>query len=96
MFEKKGKRLLVNSEDDDFSICSSELSAWDSDVESISSLADCAREWREGAHFCAPGEAMLQLALVTAVVSCGPRAESSVCVPHLGSSLGVSACGWHA
>lgn len=69
MFEKKGKRLVIDSDDDDFSICSSELSALDSDVASINSLASCVREWREEAHFNAPAEAMLQLALVSAVVS---------------------------
>ncbi|KIZ02651.1 hypothetical protein MNEG_5310 [Monoraphidium neglectum] len=66
VFEKKGKHLIVDSDDDDFSICSSEISAWGSDVGSIGELGDLAREWREDAHFNAPGEAMLQLALVVA------------------------------
>jgi hypothetical protein len=71
VFEKKGKHLIVDSDDDDFSICSSEISAWGSDVGSIGELGDLAREWREDAHFNAPGEAMLQLALVVATVRGG-------------------------
>ncbi|GBF97562.1 hypothetical protein Rsub_10163 [Raphidocelis subcapitata] len=63
LFEKKGQRLRADS-DGDFSIDSSELSAWDSDVASIHSLSSCVHEWREEAHFSAPAEATLQIALV--------------------------------
>jgi hypothetical protein len=67
IFHAKGKRLVIDS-DEEFSIGSSELSAWDSDVASISSLSSCVREWRQEAHFGAPAEAMLQIALVCLVV----------------------------
>jgi hypothetical protein len=45
IFEKKGKHLIVDSDDEGFSIGSSELSAWDSDVYSIRTLASCANSW---------------------------------------------------
>lgn len=71
IFEKKGQRLVIDSDDDEFSMCSSELSAWDSDVASISSLQSCAREWREDAHFNAPAEGTLQLGLIAGAVRSG-------------------------
>ncbi|KAI8471726.1 MAG: hypothetical protein J3K34DRAFT_226379 [Monoraphidium minutum] len=71
IFERKGKRLVVDSDDDAFSICSSELSAWDSDVASIGGLAAAAAEWREEAHIQAPAEALLQVALAATMVAAG-------------------------
>lgn len=92
VFEKKGKRLVVDSDDDDWSIDGSELSAWDSDVASITSMSSAVREWREEAHFAAPAEAALQLALWATAVRGGYRGRRA-----LASLLpAVPACGVHA
>lgn len=73
IFEKKGKHLIIDSEDDDFSIASSELSAWDSDVHSIQTLASCANSWAEAAQFKAPAMVTLRVVLIVTMVS--PRHE---------------------
>jgi hypothetical protein len=96
VFEKKNKRLVIDS-DEEFSIGSSELSAWDSDVASISSLSSCVREWRREAHFGAPAEALLQIALVTLVVrGPGHRARRGGAA-HAGMREGwrLRCCGGH-
>lgn len=69
IFEKKGKHLLIDSDDDDFSIHSSELSAWDSDVHSIQTLASCANSWAEAAKFTAPAMVTLRIVLILTAVS---------------------------
>lgn len=74
MFAKKGKRLIIDSDEDDFDIGSSELSAWDSDVASMASLGSAVREWRDEASFGAPAEASLQIAIAALVVRCAARA----------------------
>lgn len=68
IFEKKGKHLIIDSDDDDFSIASSELSAWDSDVHSIQTLASCANSWAEAAQFTAPAMVSLRVILFAAMV----------------------------
>jgi hypothetical protein len=88
IFQKKGKRLLVDPDDDAFSIGSSELSAWDSDVASIVSLSSCVREWREDARFGAPAEALMQLGLAVTAVSGPAVGWAAACLG------GLSACMW--
>eukprot|EP00878_Enallax_costatus_P000625 GHUV01000728.1.p2 GENE.GHUV01000728.1~~GHUV01000728.1.p2 ORF type:complete len:164 (+),score=45.27 GHUV01000728.1:1880-2371(+) len=68
IFEKKGKHLIIDSDDDDFSIASSELSAWDSDVHSIQTLASCANSWAEAAQFKAPAMVTLRVVLLVTMV----------------------------
>jgi len=91
IFAKKGRRLAIDSDADAFSIDSSELSAWDSDVASIGSLSSCVREWREEARFGAPAAAALQLGLMGGVVSRG--ASLHACMGWGGGLLG--ACSTH-
>ena len=84
VFASKGRHLIVDSDDDGFSIGSSELSAWDSDVASVGSLSSCVREWRREVHFGAPAEAALQIALVALVVG-GRQGEwppRAACMPQ--------------
>ena len=81
MFAKKGKRLVVDSEEDGdggaggggdggaWSVDESELSAWDSDVASVSALGGAVKDWRAVSGFSAPAEAALQLALWATMVS---------------------------
>jgi hypothetical protein len=69
LFDKKGKRLVVDSDEDDFSVHSSELSAWDSDVVSVASMASAAESWAASSKFTAPAGSTLQYILIVAVVS---------------------------
>ena len=81
VFAKKGKRLVVDSEEDGaggaggdgdggaWSVDESELSAWDSDVASVSALGGAVKDWRAVSGFSAPAEAALQLALWATMVS---------------------------
>jgi hypothetical protein len=68
LFDKKGKHLVIDS-DDDFSICSSELSAWDSDVDSISSMVSCAADWVQETQFQAPALQQLRAIMLLTLVS---------------------------
>lgn len=68
LFDKKGKHLVIDS-DDDFSICSSELSAWDSDVDSISSMVSCAADWVQETQFQAPALQQLRAVMLLTLVS---------------------------
>ncbi len=68
LFHKKGKHLVIDTDDDDFSIASSELSAWDSDVASISSLTSCAAEWVQEAKFGAPADTAMKYGLAAVLV----------------------------
>lgn len=64
------QHLIIDS-DDDFSIATSELSAWDSDVHSIRTLASCANSWAEAADFQAPAMCTLRIALLVTAVRAG-------------------------
>jgi hypothetical protein len=67
VFHKKGKHLIIDS-DEDFSISSGELSAWDSDLESLCSLRSVADSWAAEADFKAPACNNFKLALLTMLV----------------------------
>jgi hypothetical protein len=55
-------------DDDDWSVASSELSAWDSDVDSVSSLVSCAEDWKAQHRFPARAEAALKYASCASLV----------------------------
>jgi hypothetical protein len=61
------QHLIIDS-DDDFSIATSELSAWDSDVYSIRTLASCANSWAQAADFKAPALVTLRVMLLVTMV----------------------------
>ena len=74
---RKGKRVVWDldgeEEEDALSIASSELSAWDSDVDSVSSLVSCANDWVQRSSFPSRAEAALKFGCAAALVS-GPAA----------------------
>ncbi|KAF6265355.1 hypothetical protein COO60DRAFT_1633780 [Scenedesmus sp. NREL 46B-D3] len=95
IFEQKGKHLIVDSEDDDFSINSSELSAWDSEVHSIQTLASCANSWAESANFTAPAMVTLRAVLVcTMVAAVHSMWQSLQAMLHVNRFWGVIEFGW--
>lgn len=61
------QHLIIDS-DDEFSIVTSELSAWDSDVHSIRTLASCANSWAEASGFTAPALLTLRMLLLLTMV----------------------------
>lgn len=94
VFEKKGKHLIIDS-DDDFSIATSELSAWDSDVHSIRTLASCANSWAEAADFQAPAMCTLRIALLlTAMVSCWSGWQAVQALTQVNRYWGIITVGW--
>lgn len=65
---KKNKRIEID--DDDWgSVDSSELSAWDSDVESLSSMHSCANEWAAEARFAAPAGTLLKYSSIASLAT---------------------------
>jgi hypothetical protein len=71
IFERKGKNVVweLDLDDDDCSISSSELSAWDSDVESVCSMVSCANDWIESYQFPSNAATGLKYACGAALVS---------------------------
>lgn len=78
------QHLIIDS-DDDFSIATSELSAWDSDVHSIRTLASCANSWAQAADFKAPALVTLRVMLLVTMVGhlCWATATPEACLQGL-------------
>jgi hypothetical protein len=84
----------LEDEDDDWSVCSSELSAWDSDVDSVSSLVSCAEDWKERSAFPARAEAALKCACCAALVS-GLAPLAAAMHGSRACAAAPRRCSWH-
>ncbi|KAJ9527550.1 hypothetical protein QJQ45_025827, partial [Haematococcus lacustris] len=73
IMDKKNKRLMwpSDSEFDDLSISSGELSELDSDVHSLTSLRSCALSWLENSKYGRPAEACLRWAALAGLAASG-------------------------
>eukprot|EP00879_Flechtneria_rotunda_P007516 GHRR01007885.1.p1 GENE.GHRR01007885.1~~GHRR01007885.1.p1 ORF type:complete len:262 (+),score=61.44 GHRR01007885.1:282-1067(+) len=95
IFEKKGKHLIVDSDDDGFSIASSEISAWDSDVHSICTLASAANSWAAQASFKAPARVTLRVVLGITLLMSGYSAWHSLqAMLSINRFWGIITFGW--
>lgn len=70
IMDKKNQRLMwpSDSEFDDMSLSSGELSELDSDVHSLASVRTCAYSWISKANYSMPAEATLRLASIASLV----------------------------
>lgn len=83
IMSRKGKMLELDSDLDDASMDSSELSAWDSDVDSISSLISCAKSWAAEEEFQAPAEGWFKNGTVALLVRPPLERLNAILLPKL-------------
>lgn len=97
IFARKGKALHVIDSDDDtnFTVCSDEISAWDSELHSLFSMDSCARSWAAEAKFRAPALSTLMAALACCMAASGHGAwRAGQALQHIHRFWSFIEMGW--